>query len=208
MNPHLSDTNRIDKIKTYWKFIILRNPLERLVSAFRNKLEAPLNLSQIYSDTFQMISRTIVEAYHPQKFHKWKASNGSGELRVDFNTYIQWIVDTPNHKLNEHFCPMVSLSQPCRLQYDFYGNFQRISTDVKLVLRKYQVPENYFHDEGYYSVGAETATLLQQYYSTVSKKLKEELFMDFYIELDYYYHLFPADRQSHMELLGVNKFIY
>ena len=207
MSAYLSDAQRLDKIKNYWKFTVLRNPLERLVSAFRNKLEAPLNFSEVYSQTFQMIRRTIMETYHTQKFSDWKASNGTDLLQVDFATYIQWIVDMPNHKLNEHFCPMVHLSQPCRLQYDFYGNFKHISTDIGMVLDKYQVPRSYFHDESYYGIGEGTATLLHKYYSTVSQELKEALFKDFYIELDYYYHLFPVDRKSHMELLGVNKFI-
>lgn len=207
MNAYLSDTERLDKIKTYWKFIVLRNPLERLVSAFRNKLEAPLNLSEIYSQTFQMISRSIVEAYHHNRFSKWKANNGKSELRVDFHTYIQWIVDTPNEKLNEHFCPMLHISQPCRLQYDFYGNFQHMSTDINLVLDKYQIPANYFHDQSYYSTGEETATLLQKYYSTVSAQVKQALFRDFHIELDYYYHLFPAERKINMKLLGAYEYV-
>jgi hypothetical protein len=208
LNPNLSDAQRIDKISNYWKFTIMRNPLERLLSGFRDKLESPLNYSKVHSCTFHMMRYSIMQTYHPQKLRNWEASKGSSELRVDFQTYIRWIVDTPNKKLNEHFCPMVHLSQPCRVRYDFYGNFKDISTDVRMVLDKHHIPAKYYHDVSIYKNANETATLLDKYYSTISKELKEALFKDFYIDLDYYYHLFPADRRSHMELLGVNELIY
>jgi hypothetical protein len=50
---------------------------------------------------------------------------------VDFQTYVRWIVDTPNRELNEHFYPM---AQPCRVRYDFYG--MDISTDVRMGVNK------------------------------------------------------------------------
>lgn len=210
VNPHLSDMQRVSKLSSYWKFIILRNPLERIVSAFRNKLEAPLNFHEMYSHTFEMMKRSILQHYHKNRFNQWRASNGtSGELKLEFPTYIQWVVDTPNEKLNEHFCPMLYLSEPCRLHYDFYGNFKRISQDVNLVLEMYQIPKEYFHDQSYYATsGVATSMLLEKYYSTVSADLKLALFQDFYVELDYYYHLFPEERESHIPLLGVNKLIY
>jgi len=52
--------------------------------------------------------------------------------------------------------------------------------------------------------GKETVTLLAEY-SMVSNKLKKALFKDFYQEFDFYYHLFPEDRNSHISLLGITE---
>ncbi len=207
-NPRLSDKERKKKLSSYWKFTILRNPLERLVSAFRHKLEAPLKFSSNkYTQCFDKIKQYILKKYQKNKFDQWMASTGSSELNVNFQTYIQWIIDTPNENLNEHFCPMVDLSQPCRIHYDFYGNFKTISGDMNLVLKKHKIPPEYYHDQGYYDSGKGTATLLQKYYSPLSAELKLALFKDFFMELDYYYHLFPEDRESHVSLLGVKQLI-
>ncbi len=194
------------KLSSYWKFTILRNPLERLVSAFRDKLEAPFNFSSMNKYT-QFFEKMKVKKYQKSKFDQWIASNGSSELKLHFQTYIQWIIDTPNENLNEHFCPTIYLSQPCRMHYDFYGNFKTISADVKLVLKKHKIPSEYFYDQSYYVPGNGTNALLQKYYSTVSAEVKQALFKDFFMELDYYYHLFPGDRESHISLLGVKEFI-
>lgn len=205
MNASLSDEERILKIMSYWKVIILRNPLERLVSAFRDKLEHPLDISAIYRQTFEMIPRSIIEKYQPKKFQDWMNSNGSFELGLDFETYIRWIVDTPNEKLNEHFAPMIHLSQPCRLRYNFYGNFNRMSSDIQLILERLKVPADYYYDRNYYAPGQGTAMLLQHYYSTVNPQLKKALFEDFYTELYFYYTLFPEESQTHTiyTLLGI-----
>ena len=42
MNVHLNDWERIAKLREYFKFMMIRNPLERLVSAYRDKIEPPL----------------------------------------------------------------------------------------------------------------------------------------------------------------------
>lgn len=152
-----------------------------------------------------MMKRSIVENYHPSESKKWIASKGSFELVVDFQTYIKWIVDTQNNKLNEHFCPMVHLAQPCRLRYNFYGNFKNFSSDMHMAMKKLNVPTEYFADESHYPSGEGTNTLLYDYYSTLSKELKLALFRDFYAELDFYYHLFPEERGSHVSILGVGK---
>ena len=42
MNKTLTDQEKSQRIKEYFKFMVVRNPLERLVSGYRNKLEAPV----------------------------------------------------------------------------------------------------------------------------------------------------------------------
>ena len=41
----LTNEERLHQLKDYFKFIMLRNPLERLVSAYRDKIEPPLEFS-------------------------------------------------------------------------------------------------------------------------------------------------------------------
>ena len=104
-SPHLSKNQRLKIVKTFWKFTIVRNPLERLVSAFRNKLESPLDISSIYSSTFDMMKRSIFEKYHLAELKSWEILQGKYELKLKFETFVRWVVETPNNKLNEHFMP-------------------------------------------------------------------------------------------------------
>ena len=184
----------------------MRNPLERLVSAFRDKLSSPLNTSFVKSIfNFNKMKRSILEKYHPEQLKNWKKNNGSYELKLRFDTFIRWVIDMPNDRLNEHFSPMIINAIPCRIRYNFFANFKRMSEDMKLVTDRLGVPYSYYDTEGYYKPGKGTATLLEEYYSMVSNKLKKALFKDFYQEFDFYYHLFPEDRNSHISLLGITE---
>ena len=42
---------------------------------------------------------------------------------------------------------------------------------------------------------------MNDFYSTVRRKVKEQLFKDFSEELDFYYSLFPEETGSHLQFL-------
>ncbi len=206
-SPHLSKNEKQKIVKNFWKFTIVRNPLERLVSAFRNKLESPLDISSTYSSRFDNIKHSIFKKYHLAELNNWKILQGKYELKLKFETFIRWVVETPNNRMNEHFSPMIVNAQPCRVQYNFFANFKRMSSEMQLIAERLGVPHEYYNDGSYYKPGHETKTLMEKYYSTVSNKLKKKLFKYFYQELDFYYHLFPEDRKSHIPLLGVTELV-
>lgn len=205
LNHSLTDTERIHKIKTYYKFIIVRNPLERLLSAFLNKIAPPLDFERL--DTFEMHKRSILEKYRPQDLERWSKDNGSFELQVSFNDYVRWIIDSDNALLNEHFAPIIEDAHPCRIRYHFYGNFKMYSSDVAHIMQKLNVSAEYFWDKSVHGPGHETKDYLQHYYSQLTTELREHLFEDLYQELDFYYHLYPEEKASHVKLLDVARLV-
>ena len=208
LNTTLTDSKRLKKIKNYWKFVIVRNPLERLLSAYLNKLSKPVNTSLNHHDHFEMQKLSILLEYKPQMVKEWlvnASQNQTGNLSVDFETYIRWIIDMPNDKLNEHYAPMIAITQPCRIRYNFYGNFKMYSSEVQQIAKKLDVPLEYFHDQPYHANDTSTDDLLLPFYSLVSPELKRVLFYEFYKELEFYYSLYPEERFTHFELLGVRE---
>ena len=102
----------------YYKFVFIRNPLERLLSAYLNKLSKPLDTS------FADDALNILQHYRPSLFKKWKEGQIK-EITLDYESYLRWIIDTPHHELNEHFAPVSELIQPCRVRFNFYANFNQ-----------------------------------------------------------------------------------
>ena len=42
LNKTLTAKEKLQRMKDYYKFVIVRNPLERLISGYRNKVEKPV----------------------------------------------------------------------------------------------------------------------------------------------------------------------
>ena len=81
------------------------------------------------------------------------------------------------------------------------------SSDMAQVLKKLNVSAEYYWDQSEHKPGHETKDYLQYYYSQLSEDLKHRLLEDFHREFDFYYHLYPEERTSHVELLNVNGLI-
>ena len=127
--------------------------------------------------------------------------------KPDFESYLRWIIDTPNRELNEHFAPMVHLLQPCRVGYNYYGNFKDLSMDMSLITHKLGVPLKYFLNFDYYLYDSENRTdnFVVSYYAAVSDEVKKALFWDFYEEFQFYYNLFPEDIVDDFKHLGIDE---
>ena len=141
--------------------------------------------------------------YHPEKLEEWIREGQKENLQLDFETYLRWIIDTPNLELNEHFTPIIDITQPCRIRYNFYGNFKTYSPDMKAVLARLDAPQEWYRNKGYYEVGKATKDKMVSSYSQVSKKVKELLIQDIAEDLEFYYTLFPEEAGSHIDILGL-----
>ena len=220
LNNQLKNTQRIYKLKNYFKFMMIRHPLERLVSAYRSKIEPPLEISghdkllnPLLSNRktpkgmnlFQAHRRWMLSKYQPWRLKKWAQSNGSYSINVNFITYVQWIIDSDDRYLNEHFSSILFNTAPCRVDYHLYLNFKNYSREVRLLIKKLNTSSEYFVDNSLHNTQDETHTQLPYYYSQLSVELKERLFFHMKRELDFYYHLYPEEQWSHVELLGVTQ---
>ena len=67
LNSSLDETQRLDKIRNYYKFMIVRHPLERLGSGFRNKIEPPEEFSIRFSDYIKL---AILQKYRTKEFEE------------------------------------------------------------------------------------------------------------------------------------------
>jgi hypothetical protein len=112
----------------YTKFIFVRHPFERLVSAYRDRL---VN-NEIYQKT---IGREIVLKYR-QNPNQLSLETGHD---VTFPEFVRFVVDEwrdAKRHLDVHWRPVVDLCHPCDMQFHFIGKFETLNQDVDLLLGK------------------------------------------------------------------------
>ncbi|XP_058623575.1 carbohydrate sulfotransferase 8 [Onychostoma macrolepis] len=123
----------IRRLKTYTKVLFLREPFERLVSAFRDKFESP---NSYYHPVF---GKPIISKYRSNAT-QYALRTGAG---VTFKEFIQYLLDV--HRpvgMDIHWEPVGHLCSPCLLDYDFIGKFETLEEEANFLLRRIGAPSN------------------------------------------------------------------
>ena len=205
MNVTLTQSQRLKMILTYYKFMIVRNPLERLVSGYRNKIQPPLSFKK--QDSFpHKIKKDILMRFRLKEFLEWRQISKTQEhnISVSFQEFVHYIMYTTTEDLNEHFQGSMDICHPCVVDYDFYGNFRNYSHDAQALVKKLQTDPHFYRDESLHSNGEQTTNLLPHYFNQLTNREKVKLLGVMYDELAFYYTLYPTERFSHTNLLGID----
>ncbi|KAJ6662129.1 hypothetical protein lerEdw1_012594, partial [Lerista edwardsae] len=120
------------RLKTYTKVIFVRDPMERLVSAFRDKFEHP---NSYYHPVF---GKAIIKKYRHDA-DKESLTTGSG---VKFEEFIQYLLDSRRPiGMDIHWEQINKLCYPCIINYNFIGKFETLEEDANYLLRLIGAPE-------------------------------------------------------------------
>ena len=182
--------------------MIIRHPLERLVSGFRNKIEPPLvDLSERFPNYIKL---TILQRYRSKEFHDWMEHRTSDNLTVTFEEFILYFVNSDLTKINPHIKPVIYSCHPCRVRYDFYGNFHTYSQDAHMAMDKLRINSTFYRDKSLHPSSQRTTEYLGKYYNQLSATLKYRLYQKLVEEIEFYYTLFPRERNSHINILEIS----
>ncbi|KAI1237893.1 hypothetical protein IHE44_0013985 [Lamprotornis superbus] len=103
-------------LSNYTKVMFTRHPLERLVSAYRDKL---LHSEPFYSTTVANEIRAM--------FRK----NKNSSEKVSFQEFVSFITAKPPHTLDIHWKPMFLLCDPCNIHYDVVDSQDPRKSDIE-----------------------------------------------------------------------------
>ncbi|KAM5153171.1 carbohydrate sulfotransferase 12 [Mantella aurantiaca] len=135
------------KLKKYTKFIFVRDPFVRLISAFRSKFE--LENEEFYRSfaipiLTRFSNRTNVPTSAGEAF--------SSGAKPSFSQFIQYLLDARTEEqqpFNEHWRQIYRLCHPCQIDYDFIGKLESLDEDASQLLRQlnqdslFQFPPSY-----------------------------------------------------------------
>jgi len=212
MNKSLSMKDKMERWNNYYKFMFVRNPLERLVSAYRNKIEPPLSYKRLMKFP-EFLKADILNQYRLAELLEWKRAHrhnitNKRKIAVTFQEFVRTLIEESHSvKLNEHFRPSIDICHPCLAQFHFYGNFRNISSDVKQLILKFKTEPRFYKDQSLHNTTNQTDKKLKHYYNQLSARDKYQLVGRLYDDLLFYYTLYPSQRHSHYELLGIRQTI-
>ena len=130
--PYLDALDQTDIFRiglaNYTKFIFVRHPFERLVSAYQDKFAGSNKIFQV------AVGKEIIKKYRKQPT-QLSLQNGHD---VTFPEFVSYVIDEWKQcqtQLDVHWRPIIDLCHPCAMEYDFIGKFETLNQDVDYLLQ-------------------------------------------------------------------------
>ncbi|XP_007893280.1 carbohydrate sulfotransferase 9 [Callorhinchus milii] len=165
-----------DRFSTYTKVVFVRDPMERLVSAFRDKFEHSNNY---YHPVF---GKAILKKYRVNASVE-ALDTGSG---VTFREFAQYLLDAQRPVgMDIHWEQISKLCSPCLIDYDFIGKFETLETDANHFLKLIGAPPGLhfpsFKDR-HSTDERTTPTVVQQYLAQLSSVERQKTYNFYYLD--------------------------
>ncbi|KAK6619860.1 hypothetical protein RUM44_006260 [Polyplax serrata] len=114
----------------YTKFIFVRHPFERLLSAYRNKLEQHYDSSKYFQARF---GKYIIRNFRKNPSNV-SLSRGDD---VTFAEFVRYLLSSDPRHYNEHWQRVTDLCHPCIIEYDFIGKYDTLLRDSNTLLKRF-----------------------------------------------------------------------
>ncbi|KAG7486969.1 carbohydrate sulfotransferase 12 [Solea senegalensis] len=122
------------KLQHYTKFLFVRDPFVRLISAFRNKFGRPNKDFYTYFGSVILRRYGNVSGSLPEK----AAEAFAAGIKPTFEQFIRYLLDPETEKeniFNEHWRQVYRLCHPCQIKYDFIGQLETLENDSDKLLK-------------------------------------------------------------------------
>ncbi|XP_070192518.1 carbohydrate sulfotransferase 11-like isoform X2 [Littorina saxatilis] len=194
------------RLDNYYKFMFVREPFERLLSAWRNKFHSNVSSSLYFRKQF---GRSILRRFRDSKEIGFAAGGGGKsktdaeleKVRVRFDEFLQYLVDpVRTEELNEHWAKYHKLCRPCSVQYDFVGKYETIDEDAEHVLRSVLANHmvNFPKRSATYRHNR-TASYFGKFYDDVPPSLLRRVFKAYKLDFDMFDYSVPEELQKRFE---------
>nr|CAB3230892.1 carbohydrate sulfotransferase 8 [Phallusia mammillata] len=180
---YLRPAERDEVLRDYTKFLVVRDPFERVLSAFKDKLEWRRELK---GPIFRKLASTIVDRYRK----KGNLTN-DGFNRITkvprFEEFLRFVVDPSSTDVEMHYSeprhwlPQHKLCYPCNIDYDYLLRIDNISDEADFLLNEVGIPDKVRYPNS--TSKSPYNEMLPAYFSNVSPDVVNALYH--YYELDY-----------------------
>lgn len=168
------------RLQHYFKFMFVREPMARLLSAYRNKFGEIESYQKKYGVE-------IVKRYRSAYV---KDSNVAGD-DVTFGEFVRYLLDEDSKRMNEHWMPMYNLCQPCAVSYDFIGSYEYLERDAEYVLQQIKAPPAVHFPERQSWYKPVTKETLHYYLCSVPQNLLRELLPKYILDFSLFSYPLP-----------------
>jgi hypothetical protein len=183
-----------------YKFIFIRHPFERLVSAFHDKFEhtkqGAMMLPFLKHEVIKYMMRSLKKQKSP------KSSSLPFDIDLSFENFINFVLEEATYTViseqSKHWWPYSDLCKMCKIKYNFIGSLETLNEDVSCMLKNFK---NYallqkMEDRVRKKInagGEHTKAMTMDYFSKLSKQTIQKLYELYKVDFILGNYKFPQE---------------
>ncbi|XP_076446310.1 carbohydrate sulfotransferase 11-like [Babylonia areolata] len=177
------------RLRHYFKFVFVRDPLERLLSAWRNKFQSNFSTSIAFRRAYV---HRIVQRYRDVSNRSSLGRRASGRLMIGFDEFLRYVVDRSAGGMDEHWERFHRLCLPCAVHYDFVGKYETMEEDAGHVLQLLNASHKVsFPKRSAFYLHKPTSVFVSQYYRNLSASLLKRVAESYDVDFDLFNYSVP-----------------
>ncbi|EMP27166.1 Carbohydrate sulfotransferase 10 [Chelonia mydas] len=169
-----SDSEIQKRLNLYFKFFIVRDPFERLISAFKDKF--------VHNPRFEPWYRHEIAPGIIRKYRK----NRTETKGLQFEDFVRYLGD-PNHRWLDvqfgdhiiHWVTYVELCAPCEITYSVIGHHETLEDDAPYILKEAGIDHLVSYPTIPPGITVYNKTKVERYFSGISKRDIRRLYARF-----------------------------
>lgn len=117
-----------DALSSSLSFLFVRDPFERILSGYRNKLEGGKNTY------YKTLARRIVNRFRKHAI----AVGGRHKSGPTFKEFVQYLIEQyeQGKPFDEHWSPIYSFCTPCSINFTIIGKVETFNRDSEFIIRQ------------------------------------------------------------------------
>ncbi|XP_066942791.1 carbohydrate sulfotransferase 11-like isoform X2 [Macrobrachium rosenbergii] len=178
------------KALKFYRFMIVRHPFERLLSAYRDRIEDTTHRSW----QREFFGPQILAVTRPQLKESEMKTSGSLSVIPTFSEFVRYLLETHMDKYDPHWAPFWKHCVPCAVSYHAIGKRETQAQDKRFILEESGLATKAnlkILEENAHQGRGDTQKLMLKYFSTLKQSTLEKLYRRY--EVDFY--LFGYDVQ-------------
>ncbi|KAJ8407387.1 hypothetical protein AAFF_G00279610 [Aldrovandia affinis] len=171
----MSDTEIHRRLSTYFKFFIVRDPFERLISAFKDKF--------LQNPRFEPWYRHDIA---PAIIRKYRRSHREEAPGLHFDDFVRYLGDPGRRRLDRqfgdhviHWVTYAELCAPCEIGYSVVGHHETLEQDAPFILQAAGIERLVSYPTIPPGITRYNRTKVERYFSGISKRDVRRLYARF-----------------------------
>ena len=183
--------------ETYFKFTFVREPFERILSAYKDKF---VHLRRVDHKILEFHGREILKNFRPNA-----SKSALGKLDdITFREFIEYLVTKGSNKstpvMDWHWDNYVNICGMCAVSYNFIGHYETFDQDLADFKEAAELsPEEAERFDAHANNKSDTASALLSYYSQIPIEWIDILGQLFKANFEMFNYNFPGPLKSLFE---------